>query len=162
MRESMARLTPRFSANRAVREYTEKYYLPAAAAYHERSRDHGAYGKSLLEWEQALAGHWASLRFGELRAASSQQTHLLQVEVDLGELRTDWVRVQLYADPINGEPPFVSEMTHADRTEPSGKWRIYAGEVPASRPVSHYIPRIVPWYSEARIPLEDAHILWFR
>src|SRR5277367_2025268 len=30
MRESMARLTPEFSANRAVREYTEKYYLPAA------------------------------------------------------------------------------------------------------------------------------------
>ena len=33
MRESMARLTPRFSANRAVCEYTEQHYLPAAAAY---------------------------------------------------------------------------------------------------------------------------------
>ena len=31
MRESMARLTPRFSANRAVREYTDNHYLPAAA-----------------------------------------------------------------------------------------------------------------------------------
>ncbi len=30
MRESMAQLTPRFSASRAVREYTEQYYLPAA------------------------------------------------------------------------------------------------------------------------------------
>ena len=36
MRESMARLTPRFSANRTVREYTEQHYLPAAAAYRER------------------------------------------------------------------------------------------------------------------------------
>ena len=34
MRESMARLTPRFSANRTIREYTEQYYLPAAALYH--------------------------------------------------------------------------------------------------------------------------------
>jgi glucan phosphorylase len=33
MRESMARLTPRFSADRAVREYTEQHYLPAASAY---------------------------------------------------------------------------------------------------------------------------------
>ena len=33
MRESMARLTPRFSANRTVREYIERHYLPAAAAY---------------------------------------------------------------------------------------------------------------------------------
>jgi glycogen phosphorylase len=31
MRKSMATLTPRFSADRAVREYTENHYLPAAA-----------------------------------------------------------------------------------------------------------------------------------
>ena len=31
MRESMARLTPRFSADRAVREYTEQHYLPACS-----------------------------------------------------------------------------------------------------------------------------------
>ena len=30
IRESMATLTPRFSAERAVRDYTEKYYLPCA------------------------------------------------------------------------------------------------------------------------------------
>jgi len=33
MRQSMARLTTSYSANRSVREYTENYYLPAAAAY---------------------------------------------------------------------------------------------------------------------------------
>ncbi len=33
MRESMARLTPRFSAERTVREYAERYYLFAATAY---------------------------------------------------------------------------------------------------------------------------------
>ena len=33
MRASMARLTPYYSANRAVREYTETYYLPAAKNY---------------------------------------------------------------------------------------------------------------------------------
>jgi starch phosphorylase len=162
MRESMSRLTPRFSANRAVREYTEKYYLPAAAAYHERASDQGAYGGSLLQWKQALADHWAWLRFGELRVDSSLQKHSLQVEVHLGELRADWVRVQLYADPLDAEPPFVAEMTHSDSAEPSRGWRIYAADVPASRPASDYTPRIVPSHSGARIPLEDAHILWFR
>ena len=42
MRESMARLTPRFSTNRAVCEYTERHYLPAAAAYRARAADGGA------------------------------------------------------------------------------------------------------------------------
>ena len=44
MRESMARLTPRFSANRTVREYTEQHYLPAATAYRERAADKGEIG----------------------------------------------------------------------------------------------------------------------
>ena len=31
--------------------------------------------------------------------------------MDLGELRPDWVRVEVYADPLDGESPFVAEMT---------------------------------------------------
>ena len=45
VRESMARLTPQYSADRAVREYTEKYYLRAASIYHDRSQQDGAPGK---------------------------------------------------------------------------------------------------------------------
>ena len=37
VRESMARLTPQFSATRAIREYTERHYLPAASFYRERA-----------------------------------------------------------------------------------------------------------------------------
>ena len=162
IRESMSRLAPQFSANRAVREYTEQYYLPAAAAYGARASDRGAYGRLMLQWKQALAEHWASLRFGALRAESSSQRHSLQVEVDLGDLRTDYVRLQLYADPLNGEPPFVSEMTQSNDAEPASGWRLYAADVPASRPSSDYTPRIIPSYSGANVPLEDAHILWFR
>ena len=58
MRESMARLTPRFSANRAVREYTGRYYLPAAAAYRRRAVDTGALGAELVAWRRGLARHW--------------------------------------------------------------------------------------------------------
>ena len=50
MRESMARLTPHFSANRSVREYTEKHYIPAAGAYHRRVADKGALGRRVVHW----------------------------------------------------------------------------------------------------------------
>ena len=65
MRESMARLTPRFSANRTVREYTEQHYLPAAAAYHLRGAKKGAIGRQMLDWRHSLEQKWAALRFGE-------------------------------------------------------------------------------------------------
>src|SRR5512141_2119866 len=51
MRESMARLTPRFSANRAVREYTEQHYLPKAAAYRLRMADACALGRRIAAWQ---------------------------------------------------------------------------------------------------------------
>ena len=53
MRESMARLTPRFSANRSVCEYTEQHYLPAAAAYRQRSADQGAMGRRMVDWRHS-------------------------------------------------------------------------------------------------------------
>ncbi|MFZ1072858.1 MAG: alpha-glucan family phosphorylase, partial [Verrucomicrobiia bacterium] len=49
MRESMAQLTPRFSATRAVCEYTEQHYLPAAAARLSRVANHGAVGKHMVD-----------------------------------------------------------------------------------------------------------------
>jgi starch phosphorylase len=162
MRNSMSLLTPRFSANRAVREYTNKCYLPAAAAYHERQSAGSAYSKSLLEWKQALAKHWASLRFGELRVTQSPPTHAIEVAVYFGELPANWVSVQLYADSLGGEPPFLTEMTAAPAAVSSDGRRIYAAGVPASRPSSDYTPRIIPSYSGVNVPLEDAHILWFR
>ena len=67
MRESMARLTPHFSADRTVREYTERYYVPAATAYRERSADKGKIGSQLVHWQHALEQEWgtAALRRSE-------------------------------------------------------------------------------------------------
>jgi starch phosphorylase len=66
MRESMARLTTQFFANRAVREYTEQHYIPAAAAYRERAADKGAVGAQVVNWQHTLEQNWATLRFGEV------------------------------------------------------------------------------------------------
>ena len=44
MRESMTALTPYFSANRMVREYTERFYLPLADKYHHRAANNAELG----------------------------------------------------------------------------------------------------------------------
>ena len=63
----MAQLTPRFSANRAVHEYTEQYYLPAATAYLKRTADKGKFGVGIVNWRNALDQKWAGLRVGEAK-----------------------------------------------------------------------------------------------
>jgi starch phosphorylase len=47
IRESMARLTSEFSATRAIREYTEKYYLPATTSFRDRADSDSAVGAIL-------------------------------------------------------------------------------------------------------------------
>ena len=110
MRESMARLTPQFSANRTVREYTEQHYIPAAAAYRRRVADKGAMGVQLVDWQRALEQHWSNLRFGELKVATDGRNHVFEVQVYLDGLEPDAVRVELYADGINGGDPVRQEM----------------------------------------------------
>jgi starch phosphorylase len=39
---------------------------------------------------------------------------------------------------------------------------VYNAQVPASRPVSDYTPRVIPYHPDAIIPLEAAQILWQR
>jgi glycogen phosphorylase len=72
MRESMARLTPRFSAERAVREYTERHYLLAAAKYRDRASEKGAAGRQLMDRLSVLEQNWGKLRFGPAMISWSQ------------------------------------------------------------------------------------------
>ena len=82
----MARLTPRFSANRTVREYTEQHYLPAAAAYRERAADNGAVGSQMVNWRHALEQKWGGLCFGEVKVETHGEQHVFEVQVYLSDL----------------------------------------------------------------------------
>jgi starch phosphorylase len=162
MRESMARLTPRFSANRAVREYTERYYLPAAAAYRERAADTGAGGRQLVEWRRSLGEKWAGLRFGEVRIATGAERHTFTVEVHLNDLDPNSVRVELYADGVNGGGPVRQEMKRVLGATGASGGHVYSAAVPVDRPATDYTARILPHRSGAAVPLEFDLILWQR
>src|SRR5439155_22903387 len=68
MRASMARLTPRFSTNRVVREYTDTYYVPASARYGARAAHQAAPGTQLVGWTRDPAPHCPDRPFGGARA----------------------------------------------------------------------------------------------
>jgi starch phosphorylase len=67
MRKSMATLTPQFSANRTVREYTEHYYLPAAENYLKRAAEKGAAGARIITAHHQLIDNWDKIKFGEIQ-----------------------------------------------------------------------------------------------
>ena len=161
VRESMATLTPQFSSNRAVREYTEQCYLPAAAAYRERSADKGRIGVQVVNWQNALQQKWSTLRFGETRAETNGAQNVFEISVHLGGLDPDAVRVELYADEHTESTPEGRAMERVSRIEGENGF-VYRAAVPATRPAGDYTARIVPNHPGVSVPLEDTHILWQR
>ena len=162
MRESMARLTPLFSANRSVRQYTEEHYLPAAAAYHLRIADKSAIGRQLIEWRHRLEQKWATLHFGEVKVETRGDRHVFEVQVWLEGLDPKAVRVELYADGVNGGSRVRQEMTLLRPRAGAPGGTVYSATVPAARPPADYTARVIPHCDGAAIPLEDARILWQR
>jgi starch phosphorylase len=162
MRASMARLTPRFSANRAVREYTETYYLPLASGYRARAADRGRLGGQLVAWREALAAHWPAARFGALRVETHGAERRVAVEVRLGGLDPEAARVELYANAVDGGPPERHAMERTRTLDESGDGYEYCASIPATRAVGDYTPRLVPHHPIASVPLEAHEILWQR
>ena len=162
MRESMAQLTPRFSANRTVREYTEQRYLPAATAYRERAADQGAAGRQVIDWQHSLAQNWATLHFDEWKVNTRGEQHVFEVQVHLNGLDPNAVRVELYADGIDGSPPVRQEMKRVRPLGGVSGGYVYSASVRAARPPADYTARVIPHHDGVAIPLEDARILWQR
>ena len=162
MRESMVHLTPRFSADRTVREYTERYYLPGATAYHKRAVDGGAGAAEVLDWQAALKQYWAKVRFGDLVVKPVGDGYRIEAEVYLGLLDPDFVRVELYADDREELGPSCEVMRRGPRLTESTSGFLYTAEVLGTRPVTDYTPRIVPYHHAANVPLEAGHIHWQR
>jgi starch phosphorylase len=162
MRESMAGLTPRFSVNRALREYTGKYYLPAAESYNKRAIEHGAIGKELVQWQEQLKRHWSALRFGDVQVETIGGAHNFRVQVYLDDIDPEAVAVEMYAQAAAGVEQARHRLVRGEPLVGAVKGWIYTGQVKADRPDGDFTPRIVPHHPQAAVPLEAAQILWQR
>ena len=160
MRESMAKLTPLFSANRAVCEYTEQRYLPAAATYLARAADSGALGSCVAKWQHELDEKWSMLRFGEIKLETTAEQHVFEVQVYLDDLDPDSVRIELYAEGADYSAPERVEMKRVRQLVGAINGYVYRACVPASRPASDYTARLIPQRENVAVPLESNHILW--
>jgi len=162
MRESMAQLTPRFSADRTVREYTEQHYLPAATAYLERVANKGAKGKQIINLLHTLEQRWDSLRFGEVKFETIKKQHKFEVQVYFNDLDPNTIEVQLFANGMNEESPIVQKMKRGTKLEGASNGYHYTVSVSATRSALDYTVRAIPYFPNVSVPLEISRILWQR
>jgi starch phosphorylase len=158
IRESMARLTPAYSADRAVRQYADNHYVPAAAAYAARADRKGSLGAGIAEWQRQVAAGWNGVAFGPLKVESTHDGHRFDVVVYLGNLEPDAVRVELFANGQNGGEPSRTPMERGAKLADGGF--LYSATTGGSVEASAFTPRVVPYHPGASVPLEANQILW--
>ena len=160
MRESMAQLTPRFSADRTVREYTEKLYIPAAKSYRERAANKGEKGKQISDTIHTLENKWESLHFGEVKVKTIKNQHLFKVQLFSNDLDQDYIQVELFSNGINGEAPSVKIMERGEKLKGAFSGYQYHASIPATRLSSDFTARCIPLIPTVSTPLEISKILW--
>lgn len=162
MRNSMAQLTPKFSTNRTVREYTERFYFPAANAYHARAANSGKRGSEIAQWLSALNEQWPDVRITNVNVETVNQRHVFDVDVWLANLSPADVVAELYAEATAGDSAVRVPMQRSSHRNGDEGAHLFTASVTADRPASDYTARLLPQHSGVSVPLEATAILWAR
>lgn len=151
IRASMAELTPYFSSNRSVREYTEHYYLPAAELYHSRVT-----GQIVQEFK-TINESWNNLHFGQINVQTFKDVYRFNIEVFIDKMKPSDLKVELYV--IGNSMPSIYAMKEVKSPSDGSKMHVYQAEIPSEYPINYYTPRVVPSTADLT-PLELPYIYW--
>ena len=161
MRKSMATLTPRFSSIRTVREYVERHYIPMAERHHRRAARHGAEGARIAAWQLALRRHWPEVSLGKPTVETAAGRHRFDIPANLGRLDPDAVRVEIYAEALDGGAPERHRAVRVSGLGNPGRC-VFSVSVTAVREASDYTARVLPEFDGVSTPLEASQIVWQR
>ena len=151
----MSQLTPKFSANRTVREYTEQYHLPAAANFLNRAAENGAAGIRIIAAKQNLENKWKGINASPPQVENVPNGYHCRVVVQLNGINTPDVTVEMYAEENNGRPAEIYKMI----PQPNGG-EAFEVQFSSSRPVTDFTLRIKRSYESIQVPLENELIFW--
>ncbi len=106
MKNSIATNAGLFSTQRMVKEYTEKFYIPAYAKFNELSANMAENARSLQSWKEKIRNEWKNVEVMQVDCDKSIEYYVgkrIQVKttVALGHLNPEDVLVQVYYGSVD-------------------------------------------------------------
>lgn len=160
IRRSMGQLVAQFSADRAVRDYVERYYVPLAEGYNRRTKNQCALATEQTSMLKDIAQRWSNVRIVGSACRRTNAGYDIQLEVELAGIAPQLLRIQLYRAGDEQGPARTWDLARycdtADHTA-----ALYSGMVPDDCPDSFYTGRIiVDDGTGLSVPLEAPLIVW--
>ncbi len=143
-----------------MRQYLDQVYVPAAKGFKGRIAENARIARELSRWQQHIRDNWPRIHFGSVRLDQSDKKYRFLAELYLSDLDPSFACVELYADAFEAQPGERMAARCEGPITGAVNGYFYSVEIRAVRPVSDYTFRVAPYHAEARVPLEENHILW--
>ncbi len=174
MKQSIKVLAPTFSGDRMVKQYVERFYLPAADHYGRLSADGFAEAKELAAWKARVREAWPGVKIVAVEDDGGPQSGHSGREVAVGEEIRVAARVDLAGlDPGEVTVEAFHSSLHPDGTLGTGRGvaldlaghedghYLYRGAVPAKTSgLRGYAVRVLPRHEDVLVPHELPLITW--
>jgi len=152
IRHTLSTLSPSLSADRMVREYVERLYLPAAAAEESISANSYQPARELALWKTRVLAAWPSVQVTHVESGGVDavpqvgDTLHVRAQVELGGLTAADVAVEVvYGRAREGDGLVDTQHSALELTQESGGVSTFAGSVTLGRAGSFgYNVRVVP------------------
>jgi starch phosphorylase len=168
MKTCLRRLAPVFNTNRMVKDYTEKFYIVAAARGQKLSADGLKRSAALAHAKDRLHAKWGVIKVVGVHASGNGHYNVgqnMEVEalLDLGEVDPKDVQVQLYAGAINArgeiESAAARKMSYVKQLAPGR--HVFTGTIECRTSGRQgYAIRVLPGYEDMMTPFEPGLITW--
>ena len=117
--------------------------------------------RELRSWLHELHHHWQEIHWGRCEIRGTPEGLAATVQVYLGNLPVDAVRLELYADPTDDHDRELLVLDRRDPLPGALNGYTFAGEFRTTRAADDFTPRVVPFYRTAVVPEEARFIRWF-
>jgi len=167
VKRSIAELVPRFSTSRMVREYAERFYIPASDAFLRLQEDGLSRARAALAWRDRVRSAWPNVRILSVRDTASANNPLgasftITVEASLGALTPDDVQVEALVGRVSGGRELTDVNRYVlDFVEKDGAVSRFAGTVTCHEP-GHmgYATRVLPKHPDVNVRSELPLVCW--
>ncbi len=170
IKNSMRTHCPVYNTHRMVREYAEKFYLPASARYHRLRENELEKARSLVSWKEHIRKEWAAVKVERVETPDSDSNGTFKVGVPLkvsayvrlGSLSPQEVKVEAY----HGSLDVAHEITKGEAAllkwqSSEGSTHHFEGEIVwGGSGLQGFHVRVLPTHPDAALPNELPLIAW--
>jgi starch phosphorylase len=167
MKASMMKLSPVFSTNRMVAEYTERFYIPSGKRYLRLTADQAARIRPLVAWRKRVHTYGTEVKILNVDAQLAGEAVVgsqlkVTARVSLGRVLPGDVRVQIYSGRVDADGEIVQgHATDMVLQSSSAADPVYEGAIECAESGScGFSVRVVPFHEDSVLPYEMEWMTW--